>query len=256
VNWKKGFAGFIAALWALFPRTVLQPSVFRFAPCNAIENQRPGNIPEFEIIESLPFKKTKGFLYAKDHQRRMRSSASYFGFPFSAQHFSACLNAIQTELRSCPDSYKIRICLDKNGGLRWEKSVLKDEKTLAACSISKSVIDEKNVFLFHKTTHAPWYKDAREKIKNGLVYDEIFCNGMGRITEGSRSNVFIKKKGRLFTPPVAGGLLPGVLRKRLLKTGACTEKIMYPDDLFSADEVLCGNSVRGLVKVMLLSLVS
>ncbi|MBD3392585.1 MAG: hypothetical protein GF418_10880 [Chitinivibrionales bacterium] len=62
------------------------------------------------------------------------------------------------------------------------------------------------------------------------------------------SNVFIEKDGQLFAPPLACGLLPGVLRERLLKSGKCIEKVLTLRDVRGADAVYCGNSVWGLVR--------
>ena len=105
--------------------------------------------------------------------------------------------------------------------------------------------------LKHKVTSRPWYKEAAEKIKNGRIFDEIYFNSRGELTEGSRTNVFILKNNVLYTPPVECGLLPGTLRQVLLKHKKCCEKIMFKNDVLSADKIFCGNSVRGLVEVQL-----
>jgi len=38
-----------------------------------------------------------------------------------------------------------------------------------------------------------------------------------------------------------------VLRRELIETGRCAEAVLTPDDLATADEVLLGNSLRGLI---------
>ena len=88
-----------------------------------------------------------------------------------------------------------------------------------------------------------------DKIRSGRCFEVIHLNTRGELTEGARSNIFVKIRGTLFTPPVECGLLPGVLRSRLLAAGRCKEKILYRRDLEKAQAVYCGNSVRGLVKV-------
>jgi para-aminobenzoate synthetase/4-amino-4-deoxychorismate lyase len=55
----------------------------------------------------------------------------------------------------------------------------------------------------------------------------------------------VKLDGLLVTPPLACGLLPGVLREELLELGEITEQILFPVDLERADEIWCINSVRG-----------
>jgi len=53
----------------------------------------------------------------------------------------------------------------------------------------------------------------------------------------------------LVTPPLERGLLPGLLRQRLLDEGKAEEADLTPDDL--KDGFLIGNMVRGLMKARL-----
>lgn len=73
----------------------------------------------------------------------------------------------------------------------------------------------------------------------------LFRNERGELTEGARSNIFIRRGGLLLTPPLAAGLLPGVLRAELLAQGQAREATLTPDDL--KGEVWLGNSLRGLI---------
>jgi branched-subunit amino acid aminotransferase/4-amino-4-deoxychorismate lyase len=78
----------------------------------------------------------------------------------------------------------------------------------------------------------------------------VFLNERGELTEGSRSNLFVRRQGKLVTPPLSCGLLPGILRSKLIESGECAEEILYPYDLESADEIFLGNSLRGLIRAM------
>ena len=55
----------------------------------------------------------------------------------------------------------------------------------------------------------------------------------------------------LLTPPLARGLLPGILRGRLVDEGRAKEADLRPDDL--AGGFLIGNALRGLVRARLRS---
>jgi len=159
------------------------------------------------------------------------------------------MKEIAVELDSDKD-FRVRILLDKQGNLRWEKYALSLAKnTPNTLRLSSQPVSEKNPFLFHKTTHRPWYGEAMGDIARGGCFDMAFCNSKGEVTEGSISNLFVEKNNTLYAPPVTCGLLPGILRKKLIKQGKCKEKILRTKDLLSADNVYCGNSVRGLVKV-------
>jgi para-aminobenzoate synthetase/4-amino-4-deoxychorismate lyase len=74
-----------------------------------------------------------------------------------------------------------------------------------------------------------------------------FFNDQGELTEGARSSVFVKLAGHWYTPPLACGLLPGVMRSVLLDDCAwsATEKVLTRNDLRSAQAVVMCNALRG-----------
>jgi para-aminobenzoate synthetase/4-amino-4-deoxychorismate lyase len=73
----------------------------------------------------------------------------------------------------------------------------------------------------------------------------IFVNERGEITEGARSNIFVKRDDILLTPPLESGVLDGRLRAELIVQGKAREAGLTSDDL--AGEVYFGNSLRGLI---------
>ena len=93
----------------------------------------------------------------------------------------------------------------------------------------------------------------RQKALNGC--DEVvFLNQRGELTEGTRTTLFLEQDGRLFTPALACGLLPGTLREELLDLprAAASEAVLTPADLARADRIYLGNSVRGLIRADLM----
>ena len=143
-----------------------------------------------------------------------------------------------------------RILLSKNGNFRVEFKPLKEIKTDKVV-ISDKIVNSSDVFLYHKTTFRPYYNESFEKIKNNEIYDEIFFNEKGELTEGSRSNVIVNLGGVLYTPPISCGLLNGTFRQKMLKDGKCEEKILFKKDLLDAQNIYCVNSVRGMREVFL-----
>jgi para-aminobenzoate synthetase/4-amino-4-deoxychorismate lyase len=104
--------------------------------------------------------------------------------------------------------------------------------------------------LYHKTTERPIYAHAFEQAARDGFDDAIFLNLLGELTEGAISNVFIEKDGRWFTPPVECGLLPGVYRRHLLETRPeIEERVLFEEDLRTADAIYLANAVRGLRRV-------
>ena len=84
----------------------------------------------------------------------------------------------------------------------------------------------------------------------GAGADEaLFVRDDGLLTEGCTTTLFVERGGRLLTPPLALGLLPGVMRQALLSEGRAMEEPLTLADL--ADGFLLGNAVRGLMPARL-----
>ncbi|MDG2090430.1 MAG: aminotransferase class IV [Gammaproteobacteria bacterium] len=85
-------------------------------------------------------------------------------------------------------------------------------------------------------------------------FDVLFSNQKGEITEGSRTNLFIKKGDTFYTPPIECGLLDGIYRRQILddENIKSVEKILFFEDLRSAEQLYLCNSVRGLIPVSLI----
>jgi para-aminobenzoate synthetase/4-amino-4-deoxychorismate lyase len=83
----------------------------------------------------------------------------------------------------------------------------------------------------------------------------IFKNERGEITEGAISNIYVVKNGIYFTPPLSCGVLDGTFRRHLLETKPfpIQERILFEQDIDSADSIYISNSVRGLLQATLVS---
>jgi para-aminobenzoate synthetase / 4-amino-4-deoxychorismate lyase len=103
--------------------------------------------------------------------------------------------------------------------------------------------------LRHKTTHrAEFDRGWREAEARG-GFDMLFFNESGELTEGGRSNVFVKLDGRWWTPPLASGLLPGVMRQVLLEdpTLGARERRLTLHDVRNAEALFVCNALRGVL---------
>jgi para-aminobenzoate synthetase/4-amino-4-deoxychorismate lyase len=105
-------------------------------------------------------------------------------------------------------------------------------------------------FLLHKTTRRDAY--AAFEPPPG-VFDTLLWNARGELTEFTRGNLVVEIDGALVTPPLACGLLPGVLRAELLARGEIAERVVRVDELPRATGLWFINGVRGRVKARLLS---
>ena len=118
--------------------------------------------------------------------------------------------------------------------------------------ISPHKVSSTDPFLGQKTSNRSIYKAELERSKNQKIYDILFANEKGNITEGAFNNIFIQgNRGELFTPSFNCGLLPGILRAKLVDSGKFKETSLTCDELEKATKIWLGNSVTGLVEVKL-----
>jgi branched-chain amino acid aminotransferase len=74
--------------------------------------------------------------------------------------------------------------------------------------------------------------------------EAIFANLAGDLCEGTGSNVFVVREGRLVTPPLASGCLAGVTRELLLELTDATEADVPIAALSEAGEAFLTSSTR------------
>jgi branched-chain amino acid aminotransferase len=91
---------------------------------------------------------------------------------------------------------------------------------------------------------------AREATERGAD-TALLRNTQGRLAEGVVANLFCRIDGRLVTPPIAEGALPGIMRAEVMARTDALEATIEEADLGRAEEVLLTNSagVRALVEV-------
>ena len=105
--------------------------------------------------------------------------------------------------------------------------------------------------LRHKTSRRALYAAARAEFPAADVEEVILLNERGELCEGTITSLFLDDgSGPLKTPPLASGLLAGVLREELLETGKAVEVTLRPEDL-SGGTIFVGNSLRGLIRCTL-----
>jgi branched-chain amino acid aminotransferase len=75
-----------------------------------------------------------------------------------------------------------------------------------------------------------------EAKKKGAI-DAILLDSRGLVAEATTSNVFMVKKGKIFTPSTKSSILKGITRKVVIENFKVTEKNISPRELLSADEV-------------------
>lgn len=96
---------------------------------------------------------------------------------------------------------------------------------------------------------------ARAEATDAGADEAIVLNTSGRVAEASSANVFALVDGRLVTPSVNEGCLPGIVRAHVLRIArgsgqGCVEGLLGPADLARAEEAFLTNSRIGLAALV------
>ncbi|GBG01017.1 aminodeoxychorismate synthase, component I [Azospira sp. I13] len=203
--------------------------------------------PGFSLIETLRLENGH-FPDGPLHCRRLAESASALGFAHDPARVQETLTALA--LAHPEGDFRARLTLNKAGDLATLLVPLELMPGPWQVHLSPHRLDSRRYLLRHKTTARQLYDVELQRVMalpGG--FDALFLNERGEVCEGARSNVFARIGGQLVTPPLACGLLPGILRQRLLASGAAVEGLLSLEDLQGAEALFMGNALRGLIPV-------
>ena len=173
------------------------------------------------------------------HLARLAASAARLGWGCDTAAAQSALVAG----RSSPA--RLRLTLDHTGRIDVTDGLLPPFAALWRVGMAAARLDAGDPWLTVKTTRRAVYDAARAALPAGL--DEVlFLNAEGQVCDGTITTVFFDAGQGLCTPPLASGLLPGVLRAELLETGQARESLLLAEDLPRV-RLWVGNSVRGLI---------
>jgi para-aminobenzoate synthetase/4-amino-4-deoxychorismate lyase len=202
----------------------------------------------FELLETF---RLEGGRFARldAHLARLKASAAWFGFPIDDAALAATLERLRGLGTEHPS--RVRLLLRRNGEVRGEVFALEADPADARVVLAHQAIRGEREFLRHKTTERSAYAPF---VPPAGVFDVLLRNEWGELTEFTRGNLFVEMPGGgpWLTPPLACGLLPGVLRGELIAQGRAREAILREEDLRHAIRLWFGNSLRGLIAVRLL----
>jgi len=120
--------------------------------------------------------------------------------------------------------------------------------------VSDICVNESDLTTYHKVTAYMANLLALRDAHRGRAAEAIRFNTKNRLAEGAISNVFLVRDGRLLTPPVEEGLLPGITRAAVLELAAevyvpAEQRALAVHDLLDADEVFLTNSIMEIMPV-------
>jgi para-aminobenzoate synthetase/4-amino-4-deoxychorismate lyase len=207
---------------------------------------------DFQLIETIlwnPADTVAPFYLLDLHLDRLTASAAYFDIHCEAATITSQLHHHVSILPRTP--HRIRLLLDQSGHSAITSTPFTPRPT-GLIRISNHHTNSQDPFLRHKTTRRALY-DREYARATADGFDEVlFLNEREELTEGAISNLFIRRNGRLLTPPLTSGVLPGVYRRHTLETDpTAQEAVLTMEDIHAADAIYICNSVRGMNQVHL-----
>ncbi|TNE59641.1 MAG: aminodeoxychorismate synthase component I [Alphaproteobacteria bacterium] len=203
---------------------------------------------DFKLLETLRWSAQGGLDLYQRHIDRLKTSAAFFAFAFDSAALDREINSRLQGLE-VPEAM-VRLLLERSGNLEVDiRPLSTTEDEVWTFALAKNPVSSNDPFLYHKTTRRGVYDRALASVQADGPCDEVLLfNEKGFLTEGSRTNLFLKINGQLLTPPLRQGVLDGTLRRELLETGKAKEQDLTPKDLEGAEAIYFGNSVRGLIR--------
>ncbi|GHO45885.1 aminodeoxychorismate synthase component I [Ktedonospora formicarum] len=210
------------------------------------------DIPTFAILEAILW--DGHYYHLAKHLKRMQTSAHYFGYPWDINNVRALLQK-QCDTMKTGHAYKVRLQLERSGMVTCESlEIQPQQEGLLKVVVSPQRTNSHDRMYFHKTTYRPLYEHAFQIAQQHGYVDVLFLNEQGEVTEGAISNIFLERDGKMLTPPITCGLLPGIARQYLLEAHPnAQEAILTLDDLLRAKEVYICNAIRGLRRVQVVT---
>nr|WP_162623865.1 aminotransferase class IV family protein [Paracoccus saliphilus] len=206
----------------------------------------PGPFPDGLTVFETMRRETDGRIALWPlHLARLRRGCAAVGFPLDEA-------LVQDALSRLPAGQllRARLAIDGEGGIQMTHAPLPPNPSVWQVVLSDQRLRADDPWLSIKSSHRPIYDSVRQALPPG-VDEALLLNQAGDLCEGTITSVFLERGGMLLTPPLACGLLPGVLRQSLLKQGRAQEARMKLADL-EEGALYCGNALRGLIPARLI----
>ncbi len=226
-------------------------SVDEYEECRLKARFLTGLLQPFSLFETMHAERGTGCRHIERHLRRLLASAMYFGFTQQEEAIRVALDVACAALDA--GSHRMRLALHPDGRIEVTHAPLAPLAGPVRLLLSETPPAIDSLFLRHKTTVRSDYDAGWRAAEAQGAFDTLFCNANGELTEGGRSNLFVKLAGRWITPPLSCGVLPGIMRAVLLDDPAwrAEEGVLKPEDLHRAEAIVACNSLRGALSATL-----
>jgi len=202
--------------------------------------------PGFTLFETMLFQGGR-VAPLEWHLARLARSAQDLGFACDLPRIRSAI-AASTRALAPEANWRLRLDLDHSGAVNMRHAALDalEPGRLRLVLADAPLPDAEMGLVRYKTSVRSSYDRAVQQALAVGAFDAVFVNRDGKVTEGGRSNLFAHIDGKWWTPPVACGLLPGVMRAHLLRHRSWFgERVIYPEELRTANALAVCNALRG-----------
>ena len=231
-----------------------------YAECQLKARFLTGLKNDFEIFETMYATPQDGVRHRARHLKRLAASAAYFGYAWDEAAANAYLDTachmLADDAHQPPaagTAYRLRLALGSSGAFSVQHAPLAPLTQPVRVLLAGDATASGDLFLRHKTSVRARYDAAWRDAEAQRAFDTLFFNERGELTEGGRSSVFVRIDGRWLTPPLACGVLPGVMRGVLLDDPEwnASEAVITRAMLERAQDIVVCNALRGAMKATL-----
>jgi para-aminobenzoate synthetase/4-amino-4-deoxychorismate lyase len=204
---------------------------------------------DFELFETMRADRD-GCRHRDLHLSRMARSAEYFGFRFDLQ---AARGRLDEVCAHADGATRVRLALKADGGMQVSSAALMPVVEPVRLLLAKDTVQSDDLFLRHKTSVRARYDAAWRDAEAQGAFDTVFFNERDELAEGGRSSVFVKVDGQWLTPPLAAGVLPGVMRRLMLEDPEwdAREAVVTRAMFQRASKIVVCNALRGALRAEL-----
>ncbi len=209
---------------------------------------------DFSLIETLRYETEAGFVRLRLHLARLVRSARRLGMSGADGAQAALLAAVEAAAGNAGTALRVRLELFPDGRIEVKTAPFTPlpEETVWRVRIAAMRLNSSDPLLRYKTSRRAAYEAARAEFAPSEVDEVLLLNEKGEVCEGTITSVFLDDgSGILKTPPIACGLLAGVLRTELICQRRARVARLSLNDL-ARGNLYVGNSLRGLIRVNLM----
>ena len=224
-----------------------------FEECKIKAKFLTDNASNIDIIETFKWTPDQGPINLDLHMQRLGTTCHRLGFHLPDEALTAAIRGLTSSLAQAS---KIRIAYSRDGKFTLSHTALGgNAEGVQQVALSTVRVDSTDPLRQMKTTARGCLDSQRVAYQKTLgVYDVLFANEHGHLTEASYHSVFLRFGEVYHTPRLQDGVLDGVGRKLFIqKHGAnIVQRALPIAALDTADAVILVSSVRGVVPVEVL----